>query len=137
MIMTMVSGGFFGYYFYTMQAKHAFAGPGPWFFAMAMICLNSLWLRVVFEQDPLEILIPLSIAAVICTYVLLDLYYIMDNNSVDEVILANVCLFVDILYPMRCLHNICELSDNLNMLDVLYPGSPAGASSTKSYDAIN
>ncbi|ORX49525.1 hypothetical protein DM01DRAFT_1347846 [Hesseltinella vesiculosa] len=129
MVMAMVGSGFMGYYLYTLQVKHSFSGPGPWFLGMALICLTSLWLRMLFEQDPLEILIPLSIAGVVCTYVLLDLYYIMGNSSVDEVILANVCLFVDVLYPMRCLHNICELSDNLNLLDVLYPGEP----STRSY----
>ncbi|ORZ08390.1 hypothetical protein BCR42DRAFT_425045 [Absidia repens] len=124
LVMNLVISGIVAFYCYTFQQKFKFSGPSPWFCGMAAICLNASWLRILFELDALEILTPIGLAGVICTYILLDLYYIMDNTSAEDVILANTCLYADILYPMRCLHNLCELSDNLNMLDILYPGPP-------------
>ncbi|KAI8092914.1 uncharacterized protein BX664DRAFT_328491 [Halteromyces radiatus] len=124
LIMNMVGFGILAFYCYTLQHKFEFSGPSPWFFSMAAICLSSTWLRMIFKVDPLEILLPIGLSGMICTYVLLDLYYIMGNYSADDVILANACLYIDVMYPMRCLHNLCELSDNLNLLDVLYPGPP-------------
>ncbi|SAM04596.1 hypothetical protein [Absidia glauca] len=124
LVMNLVGSGLVSFYCYTLQHKFHFSGPSPWFIGMAVVCLNASWLRFIFDLDALEILAPIGLAGVICTYVLLDLYYIMDNISGEDVILATTCLYVDVLYPMRCLHHLCELSDNLNMLDVLYPGPP-------------
>ncbi|CAO3608561.1 unnamed protein product [Cunninghamella blakesleeana] len=122
LIMNMVGFGVIAFYLFTLQHRFKFSGPSPWFLGMGLICFNSLWLRQFFNLDALEILIPIGLAGVVCTYILLDLYYIMDNINADDVILANASLFIDLLYPMRCLHNLCELTDNLNLLDTLYPG---------------
>ncbi|SAM01452.1 hypothetical protein [Absidia glauca] len=126
LLMNLIGSGILAFCCYTLQHKFKFSGPTPWFFGMAAICLSSSGLRLWFDLDALEILAPIGLAGLICTYVLLDLYYIMDNTSAEDVILANACLYVDLLYPMRGLHNLCELSDNLNMLDILYPGPPHG-----------
>ncbi|KAI8342078.1 hypothetical protein BC941DRAFT_415304, partial [Chlamydoabsidia padenii] len=124
LVMNLVVSGLIAFYCYTLQEKFKFSGPSPWFFGIATVCLNASWLRFLFNLDALEILAPIGLAGLICTYVLLDLYYIMDNISAEDVMLATTCLYVDVLYPIRCLHHLCELSDNLNMLDILYPGQP-------------
>lgn len=74
-------------------------------------------------MDPLEILFPIMISGFICSYVIFELYYIMKNVTSDDYLLANVYLFVDLVYPMRFIHHFCELTDNMNMFpDILYPG---------------
>ncbi|GAA5799522.1 hypothetical protein HPULCUR_004938 [Helicostylum pulchrum] len=92
-------------------------------FDLGAICLSSTWLRYVYDMDPLEILYPITISSVICSYVILEIYYIMKNVTSDDYLLANVYFFVDLVYPMRFIHHFCELTDNMNMFpEILYPG---------------
>lgn len=63
------------------------------------------------------------LAYIVCCYFILELYYIMGTVTVDDYILANISFYIDLLYPMRCLHNICELTDNVDVFpDILHPG---------------
>ena len=88
-----------------------------------MICISSPWLRRVYDMDPITILVPMIMAVLICGYLIMELYYIMGNVTVDDFILANISAYVDLLYPMRCLHNLCELTDHVDMLpEILHPG---------------
>ena len=97
--------------------------PLPRFCSLAAICLSSPWLRYLYDLDPLQILFPIAASSIICIYIILELYYIMKNFTQDDYLLANVCLFVDIIYPIRFIHHFCELTDNMNAFpDILYPG---------------
>ena len=41
----------------------------------------------------------------------------------DDYLLANIYLFVDLVYPIRFIHHFCELTDNMDVFpDILYPG---------------
>jgi hypothetical protein len=74
-------------------------------------------------MDPLEILFPMTIACFICVYIVLELYYIMKNVISDDYLLANVYFFIDLVYPIRFIHHVCELTDNMDVFpDILYPG---------------
>lgn len=87
------------------------------------ICMSSPWLRRVYDMDPVTILWPMLLALIVCGYTILEMYFIMGNVTVDDFMLANVCFYIDGLYPMRCLHNICELTDNVDVFpDILRPG---------------
>lgn len=87
------------------------------------ISMSSPWLRRVFLLDPISILWPMLLAYIVCCYFILELYYIMGTVTVDDYILANISFYIDLLYPMRCLHNICELTDNVDVFpDILHPG---------------
>ncbi|KAI9249111.1 hypothetical protein EDC94DRAFT_331034 [Helicostylum pulchrum] len=108
---------------YTFQKRYYFRGAFPFVCSLGAICLSSTWLRYVYDMDPLEILYPITISSVICSYVILEIYYIMKNVTSDDYLLANVYFFVDLVYPMRFIHHFCELTDNMNMFpEILYPG---------------
>lgn len=90
---------------------------------MGAVCLSSLWLRNIYDMDPLEILFPITAASFICIYIILELYYIMRIMTKDDYLLANIYLFVDLVYPIRFIHHFCELTDNMDVFpDILYPG---------------
>lgn len=90
---------------------------------MGAICLSSLLLRWIYEMDPLEIVFPIAASGLVCAYIILELYFIMNSLLLEDYILANVYLFVDLAYPIRFIHHFCELTDNMNTFpDILYPG---------------
>ncbi|OBZ84326.1 Transmembrane BAX inhibitor motif-containing protein 4 [Choanephora cucurbitarum] len=108
---------------YTLQKRYPFSGAFPFVCSLGAICLTSLWLRYIYEMDPIEILLPITAASLICIYIILELYYMMHNVTLEDYMLANLNLFIDIIYPIRFIHHFCELTDHLNMFpDVLYPG---------------
>ncbi|KAI8059404.1 uncharacterized protein B0P05DRAFT_558497 [Gilbertella persicaria] len=108
---------------YTFQRRFPFKGAFPFVCSLGAVCLSSLWLRYIYDMDPIEILLPITVASLICIYIMLELYYIMYNVTLDDYMLANIYLFIDLLYPIRFIHHFCELTDNLNMFpDILYPG---------------
>lgn len=91
--------------------------------SLGAICLSSLGLRYAYNMDPLEILFPITMSSMICTYIILELYFIMKNMTKDDYILANIYFFIDLFYPIRFIHHFCELTDNMNLFpDILYPG---------------
>lgn len=74
-------------------------------------------------MDPLEIVIPIAVASLVCIYVVVEIYFVMMDLYLEDYILANVYLFVDIAYPIRFIHHFCELTDNTNTFpEILYPG---------------
>ncbi|KAI8366310.1 hypothetical protein EDC96DRAFT_553204 [Choanephora cucurbitarum] len=108
---------------YTLQKRYPFSGAFPFVCSLGAICLTSLWLRYIYDMDPIEILLPITAASLICIYIILELYYMMHNVTLEDYMLANLNLFIDIIYPIRFIHHFCELTDHLNMFpDVLYPG---------------
>lgn len=91
--------------------------------SVVFICMSSPWLRHVFKKDPVAILLPMLQASIVCGYLIMELYYIMGNVTADDYILANIYFYIDLLWPMRCIHNCCELSDNMQLFpDILHPG---------------
>jgi hypothetical protein len=90
--------------------------------SVGAICLSSLWLRLVYEMDPLEIIFPITASSLVCIYIILELYFIMNNIISEDYILANIYLFVDFAYPIRFIHHFCELTDMNAFPDILYPG---------------
>lgn len=91
--------------------------------SLGAVCLSSPWLRYVYDMDPLEILFPITVASIVCIYIILELYYIMKNVTSDDYLLANIYFYVDLVYPMRFIHHFCELTDNMNTFpEILYPG---------------
>lgn len=81
---------------------------------VAVICISSIGLRAIYHLDPVEILIPIAISSCICTYLNLELYYAMKSMTLEDHILANVSFHVDIIYPINCIHHLCELSDTFD-----------------------
>ncbi|KAI7899383.1 uncharacterized protein BX663DRAFT_478624 [Cokeromyces recurvatus] len=110
---------------YTFQKRYSFSGVFPFVCSLGALCLCSLGLRYSYEMDPIEILFPITIASLICIYIILELYFIMQNVTSDDFMLANVCFFVDVLYPIYFIHHVCELTDNFDNVfpDILYPGN--------------
>ncbi|CAO3619254.1 unnamed protein product [Mucor fragilis] len=108
---------------YTFQKRFPFRGAFPFVCSLGAVCLSSLYIRKIYNMDPLEILFPITAASSICIYIILELYYIMRVLTKDDYLLANVYLFVDLVYPMRFIHHFCELTDNMDIFpDILYPG---------------
>ncbi|KAL7318270.1 hypothetical protein PS15m_004516 [Mucor circinelloides] len=108
---------------YTFQKRFPFRGAFPFVCSLGAVCLSSLYIRKIYNMDPLEILFPITAASLICIYITLELYYIMRILTKDDYLLANVYLFVDLVYPMRFIHHFCELTDNMDIFpDILYPG---------------
>ncbi|CAO3631832.1 unnamed protein product [Mucor hiemalis] len=108
--------------FYTFQKRFHFKGIFPFICSLGAICLSSPWLRYLYDMDPLEILFPITIASFVSVYLILEIYYIMKNVTSNDYMLANICFFVDLIYPIRFIHHFCELSDNMDIIDILYPG---------------
>ncbi|KAI7893144.1 uncharacterized protein EV154DRAFT_417416 [Mucor mucedo] len=108
---------------YTFQNKYYFRGTLPFVCSLGAVCLSSPWLRYVYDMDPLEILFPITVASIVCIYIILELYYIMKVVTSDDYLLANIYFYVDLVYPMRFIHHFCELTDNMNIFpEILYPG---------------
>lgn len=123
LVMTMSMSGLSSLLLYTLQKKFAFSGALPFVFSLGAICLSSLLLRWIYEMDPLEIVFPIAASGLVCAYIILELYFIMNSLLLEDYILANVYLFVDLAYPIRFIHHFCELTDNMNTFpDILYPG---------------
>ncbi|KAG0171143.1 hypothetical protein DFQ30_001415 [Apophysomyces sp. BC1015] len=113
--------GLLGVLLYTLQTRFSFCGAKPLLCSIVAICLSSPWLRYVFDMDPIQILWPMFLSCLVCIYLILDLYYVMGAVVPEDYILANVCFYVDLAYPVRCLHHCCELSDGLDASDILSP----------------
>ncbi|KAI9281117.1 hypothetical protein BY458DRAFT_531605 [Sporodiniella umbellata] len=123
LVMTMSVFGLCCLSLYTLQRKFSFSGSLPFVCSVGAICLSSLWLRLFYEMDPLEIIFPIIVSSFVCIYIILELYFIMNNVIAEDYILANIYLFVDFAYPIRFIHHFCELTDNMNTFpDILYPG---------------
>jgi hypothetical protein len=89
---------------------------------LGAICLTSPWLRYFYELDPIAILYPIGLSTLISTFILLELYHTMETVTADDYILANVNFFIDAVYPIRFIHHVCELTDNMNFFpDILSP----------------
>ncbi|KAI7883196.1 hypothetical protein K492DRAFT_235560 [Lichtheimia hyalospora FSU 10163] len=122
-VLFMSIFGLAGILLFTLQTQVTFSGTKPVLVSAVSICMSSPWLRRAYDMDPVTILWPMLLALIICGYTILEMYFIMGNVTVDDFILANVCFYIDALYPMRCLHNICELTDNVGVFpDILRPG---------------
>ncbi|KAI9273580.1 hypothetical protein BY458DRAFT_508244 [Sporodiniella umbellata] len=123
LVMIMTLSGLACLTSYTFQTKFAFTGTLPFVISLGAVCLSSLWLRWIYEMDPLEIVFPIGASGLVCSYIILELYFIMNSLLLEDYILANVYLFVDLVYPIRFIHHFCELTDNMNAFpDILYPG---------------
>jgi hypothetical protein len=90
---------------------------------VAAVCFSSLLLRGTFEFNPLQILGPIALSSVICIYITLELYYLMELITLDDYVLANLSLHIDIAYPINCLHHLCELSDTTDSFPELFDPS--------------
>lgn len=123
LVMTMSVFGLCCLLLYTLQKKFSFSGSLPFVCSVGAICLSSLWLRLVYDMDPLEIVFPITASSLVCIYIIVELYFIMNNMIAEDYILANIYLFVDFAYPIRFIHHFCELTDSMNTFpDILYPG---------------
>ncbi|KAI7868531.1 hypothetical protein BDF14DRAFT_1791310 [Spinellus fusiger] len=121
-VLFMTLFGVVGLILYTAQTRFAFKGLLPLVCALASICLTSPWFRLQYQLDPIQILWPILLASLICIYFILELYYVMNILMLDDFILANLCFYIDLAYPIRCLHHLCELSDNFDVFpDILDP----------------
>ncbi|KAI9498993.1 hypothetical protein BDB00DRAFT_329478 [Zychaea mexicana] len=123
LVIFMTIFGLCGVLLYTFQSQYSFSGTKPILVSAVMICISSPWLRRVYDMDPITILLPMLLSLLLCGYLVMELYYIMGNVTVDDFILANISAYIDLLYPMRCLHNLCELTDHVDMFpELLHPG---------------
>ncbi|KAI8379146.1 uncharacterized protein BYT42DRAFT_315012 [Radiomyces spectabilis] len=124
LVLLMSIAGVSSLLLYTWQPRYSFSGAKPLLCTLIAICSTSPWLRSKFEIDPLQILWPIFWSALLNSYLVLDLYYMMGGVTVDDYLLVNLLLFIDIIYPLRCLHHICELTDNLEVFpDIFNPDS--------------
>ncbi|KAL0074403.1 hypothetical protein J3Q64DRAFT_1777957 [Phycomyces blakesleeanus] len=85
-----------------------------------IIYTSSLWLHQLLELDFGEIVWPLLISCVLCTYLILDLYYLVGYLTPKDYILANMCLYIDLMVPFRCVHNLCELTDHITLFSDIF-----------------
>lgn len=113
-VVTMSNLGIATALIYTFQTKYRFQGTKPIFCCIATICLGSIGLREWYSLNPVQILVPIAVASIVCTYFVLELYYSMGVMTVDDYILAYVSFHVDLAYPINCLHHLCEISDNVD-----------------------
>lgn len=82
--------------------------------SIAAVCISSVGLRKVYELDPMQILGPITVASIICSYFILELYYAMEAMTVDDYILANLSFHMDLAYPINSIHHFCELFDSVD-----------------------
>ncbi|KAI9028951.1 hypothetical protein CLU79DRAFT_736839 [Phycomyces nitens] len=108
--------------FYSLQTHLMFSGPFPIVLCLTIIYLGSLCVRQALQLDFVEIVWPLLISSILCVYFILDLYYLVGYLTPEDYILANICLYVDLMVPFRCVHNLCELTDRITLFsDVFNP----------------
>ncbi|KAI7859303.1 hypothetical protein BDC45DRAFT_260661 [Circinella umbellata] len=123
LVIFMTIFGQCGVLVYTFQSQFKFSGTKPILVSAVMICISSPWLRRVYDMDPISILIPISLSLLLCGYLIMEMYYIMGIVTMDDYILANISAYIDLFYPMRCLHNLCELTDHVDTLpEIMHPG---------------
>ncbi|KAI9323893.1 hypothetical protein BX666DRAFT_1891455 [Dichotomocladium elegans] len=123
LILLMTVLGLAGALLYTLQTQVAFSGIGPIATSGIAMYMSLPWVRCMFDVDTISIMWAMVTSFVICGYTILELYFIMGYLTLDDYILANMCFYVDLLYPMRCLHNICELTDHIEIFPkILDPG---------------
>ncbi|KAL0094286.1 hypothetical protein F4703DRAFT_1787989 [Phycomyces blakesleeanus] len=121
-VIFMVFFGVIGLLLFTAQTRFPFKGPLPIVCTVGSICLSSPWFRHEYQLDPIQILWPISLASIFCIYLVFDLYYAMNGLMPNDYILANLCFYIDVAYPIRCLHHLCELSDTFELFpEILTP----------------
>ncbi|KAG1091456.1 hypothetical protein G6F42_019425 [Rhizopus arrhizus] len=76
--------------------------------------MSSVGLRIVYQLNPVQILGPIAVSSIICSYLILELYYAMDTMTIDDYVLANMSFHMDLVYPINGLHHLCELSDDVD-----------------------
>lgn len=84
------------------------------FCCTATVCVSSIILRDIYRMNPVQILGPIAISSLICTYFILELYYAMGVMTIDDYILAYISFYIDLAYPINCLHHLCEISENVD-----------------------
>lgn len=84
------------------------------FCCTATVCVSSIVLRDIYRMNPVQILGPIAISSLICTYFILELYYAMGVMTIDDYILAYISFYIDLAYPINCLHHLCEISENVD-----------------------
>lgn len=52
-------------------------------------------------------------SALVSTYIIFELYFLMRDLNQSDYILGSMYLYIDLAYPIRCLHHLCELSDGI------------------------
>ncbi|KAL7311785.1 Transmembrane BAX inhibitor motif-containing protein 4 [Mucor circinelloides] len=114
LVFTMTCLGIVSIVMYTFQTKFKFQGTKPIFCSIASVCMSSVGLRIVYQLNPVQILGPIAVSSIICSYLILELYYAMDTMTVDDYVLANMSFHMDLVYPINGLHHLCELSDDVD-----------------------
>ncbi|KAG1141026.1 hypothetical protein G6F37_006480 [Rhizopus arrhizus] len=123
LVMTMVCFGILNTILYTFQTRFKFEGMKPIILSVAVICISSVGLRKAYNLDPVQILGPIALSCMICSYLNLELYYAMKNMTVEDYILANMSFHIDIIYPIHFIHHISELFDSLDHIpEYFHPG---------------
>ncbi|KAI8584107.1 hypothetical protein K450DRAFT_218180 [Umbelopsis ramanniana AG] len=108
--------GLLGGALYTLQSKWLFSGVAPIVCIYATIFFAApLFVTLFSLNSTSEILIPMFISSVICTYVVLEMYYMRQEMTEEDCILTNISFYIDFAYPMRCLHHVCELTEGVNI----------------------
>lgn len=93
------------------------------FCSIAAVCVSSVGLRRIYELDPMQILGPIAVSSIICSYIILELYYAMEDMTVEDYVLANLSFHMDLAYPMNSIHHFCELFDHVdNFPEYFNPG---------------
>ncbi|KAG2182096.1 hypothetical protein INT43_007023 [Umbelopsis isabellina] len=111
-LLTVV--GLLGTAAYTLQQKWKFSGMAPIICSYSAIFFGSPIFVQLFSLDSSwEIFIPMVISGTICTYVVLEMYYMAQEVTEEDCILTNISFYVDCAYPMRCLHHMCELTEGV------------------------
>ncbi|KAJ2959056.1 hypothetical protein NQZ79_g5426 [Umbelopsis isabellina] len=103
--------GLLGTAAYTLQQKWKFSGMAPIY--TAIFFGSPLFVQLFSLDSAWEIFIPMVISGTICTYVVLEMYYMAQEVTEEDCILTNISFYVDCAYPMRCLHHMCELTEGV------------------------
>ncbi|KAI7865031.1 hypothetical protein BDF14DRAFT_1115553 [Spinellus fusiger] len=107
---------------YSLQTKYTFYCPYPILAYCATVCGLSYGLCQLPMLETLEWGGPLVVACVTGVYVHLNVMSMMKHLTIEDYPLANLCLYIDVVLPLRCIHNMCELTDGIPVFSsVFYP----------------
>jgi FtsH-binding integral membrane protein len=104
---------------FTFQKLYNFEGLGPFVFAIVPILASTtIILSSYWQHNPWLITAPVFLSFLIISFPIVELYYLMSELTPDDDLVAPVYFGVDLIFPFRALHHICELTDRIHWLAI-------------------
>ncbi|RUS32562.1 hypothetical protein BC938DRAFT_475073 [Jimgerdemannia flammicorona] len=99
---------------FTYQTKYDFTDFPPLISAYTLTTLLVSPFALLFPTLDVNPVIGAGfLSALVSTYIIVEIYYLMRKLTQNDFIFAIAYLYVDLGYPVRCLHHICEVTERI------------------------